>query len=244
MRYSANVIAAAALLLANGWAGTAIAQSLSLPPEAEIQTEMAKHREEAAAVLGQNIKPVKPGTFKVEVPTIKAPPPVRTQSLDDIMQQYAEAKKGGPAPAKRGANDLIIFVSFSMPKPVLTELARQAKETGAVMVVRGFKDGSLRATKLAALEVNRAGAPWEIHPDLFKAFKVTAVPTFVVASAEAESVLEDGCSPETAYSAVAGNMSVELALDTIRRRAQPTIAKLAENRLAAIRTKNQPGTLR
>ncbi|WP_425953197.1 type-F conjugative transfer system pilin assembly protein TrbC [Ralstonia pseudosolanacearum] len=201
---------------------------------------MAKQRQEANAVLGQKIDPVKPGTFKAEVPVIKAPPPVKKQSLDEVMKQYADAKNGPQV--KKGTSDLIIFVSFSMPKDILTELARQAKETGAVMVVRGFKDGSLRATKLAALEVNRAGAPWEIHPELFKAFKVKTVPTFVVASAEAESVLDDGCSPEATFSSVTGNISVELALDTIRRRAQPSIAKMAESRLAMIRASHHPGS--
>ncbi|WP_432263169.1 type-F conjugative transfer system pilin assembly protein TrbC [Cupriavidus sp. TMH.W2] len=242
MRFSANAIVAAALLLAISLEVVpASAQSLQMPSDAEIRAQMAKQRQDTAEALGQKIVPVKPGTFKAEVPVIKAPPPVKTQSLDDVMKQYAEAKKGPQV--KRGASDLIIFVSFSLPKEILTELARQAKATGAVMVVRGFKGGSLKATKLAALEVNRAGAPWEIHPELFKAFKVKTVPTFVVASAEAESVLDDGCSPEASFSSVSGNISVELALDTIRRRAQPSIAKLAESRLAMIRASNQPGPL-
>lgn len=242
MRFSANAIVAAALLLASSvTAISAGAQSLQMPSDAQIRAQMAKQQQDASAVLAQKVVPVKPGTLKADVPVIKAPPPVRTQSLDEVMQQYAEAKKGPQI--KRGASDLIIFVSFSMPKEVLTELARQARASGAVMVVRGFKDGSLMETKRAALEVNRAGAPWEIHPELFKAFKVKTVPTFVVANAEAESVLDDGCSPEASYSSVSGDISVDVALDTIRRRAQPAIAKMAENRIAMIRARNQQGSL-
>jgi len=145
---------------------------------------------------------------------------------------------------KAAGSDLVVFVSFSMPKEVLQELGRQAKETGAVLVVRGFKDKSLRKTKEAAFEVNAAGAPWEIHPELFKAFKVTKVPTFVVATAGASSVLDDGCAPDATYASISGNVSIELALDTIRMRAKPEVAKLAEARLAAIRKANEQPRLR
>lgn len=233
MQFSANVTAAVALLLASN---CLFAQDLKLPTQAEIQAQMSKYKEGANSALS-NTPGKPPGGFVAKVPQVGAPSPARKQSLDEVISQYNQAKDGKVG--KPGTNDLIIFVSFSMPNDVLAELSRQAKEFGAVMVIRGFKDGSLLATKRAALMANKGRVEWEIHPELFKAFKVESVPAFVVASADAESVLEDGCSPEASYTSITGDMSLELALDTIRRRGQPEIAKLAAARLDAYRKKNE-----
>jgi conjugal transfer pilus assembly protein TrbC len=57
-------------------------------------------------------------------------------------------------------------------------------------------------------------------------------------------VLDDGCAPDATYASISGNVSIELALDTIRMRAKPEVAKLAEARLAAIRKANEQPRLR
>lgn len=242
MAFSVNATAAAALLLATSIMSLgAGAQSMQMPSDAELQKLMGEQSAARTATLGGKIDPVKAGTFKTTLPVINAPPPSKTETLDDVVARYNNAKN--ESKGKPGQSDFIIFVSFSMPKDKLIELSRQAKETGAVLVVRGFVNGSMMQTKQAALDVNKAGVPWEVNPELFKAFKVEAVPTFVVASAEAESVLDTGCSPEATYTSVTGNISAQLALDTIRLRAQPTIAKMAENKLAQIHLRNAPGSV-
>lgn len=238
MRFSANATAAAALLLALNLAGlSAGASAQGLPSDAEIKAQMAKQRANTMEALkmspGQGAQA---GNFKTEVPKV-SPAPQRTQDLEALVKQY---QSGKPVELPKNSHDLIVFVSFSMPPEILKELARQAKETGAVLVLRGFKDESLAATKQAALIMNQAGAEWDIHPDLFKSFKVNKVPTFAVAAAEASSVLEDGCAPETTYATVAGNISIQVALDTIRRRASRPIATLAEARLERIRLASRP----
>lgn len=243
MAFSVNATAAAVLLLASSFMSASVpAQSLTLPSDAELQKLMGEQSAERRAALGGKIDPVKAGTFKTNVPVINAPPPTKTESLDDVVARFNGAK--GEAKGKPGQSDFIIFVSFSMPKDILMDLARQAKETGAVMVVRGFVNGSMMQTKQAALEVNKAGVPWEVNPELFKAFQVESVPTFVVASAEAQSVLDTGCSPEATFTSLSGNISALLALDTIRLRAQPAISKMAEMKLAQIRDRDAPGSVR
>ncbi|HIH2751027.1 TPA: type-F conjugative transfer system pilin assembly protein TrbC [Burkholderia lata] len=206
------------------------ASGLSMPSDAQIRAKMAEKRQAMTDVLSQKIDPVKPGTFKTVVPDMHAPPPVHKPSLDDVLAQYNQVKDGH-RPYKPGT-DLLIFVSFSMPKDKLMELARQAKETGAVMIVRGFKNGSLLATKQAAFDVNQhAKVAWEINPNLFKAFQIKAVPAFVIANSHAEDVLDNGCSPDATYSSVSGDISVEIALEELRLHAQPEIAKEASKRL-------------
>lgn len=242
MAFSVNATAAAALLLVTSFiAVPAVSQQLEMPSNEAIQKIMQEQAASRSAALNGKIDPVKAGTFKATVPVIDAPPPTKTESLDDVIARFNTAKDG--AKGGHGANDFIIFVSFSMPKDKLEQLAQQARETGAVMVVRGFKNGSQMQTKQAALEVNKAGVPWEINPNLFKAFKVESVPTFVVASAEAESVLDDGCSPDATFTSITGDISAMLALDTIRLRAQPEIAKLAEARLQKIYKQQAPGSV-
>ncbi len=241
MRSSASATAAAALLLLLNLSGlSAGANAQGLPSEAEIKAQMARQRATTMEALkmspGQGALP---GGFKTEVPNV-APAPQRTQDLDALVKQY---QTGKPVDLPKSSHDLIVFVSFSMPPDILKELARQAKETGAVLVLRGFKDESLEATKQAALIMNQAGAEWDIHPDLFKSFKVTKVPTFAVAAADASSVLEDGCAPETTYATISGNISIQVALDTIRRRASKPIATLAEARIERIKQAARPGSV-
>jgi conjugal transfer pilus assembly protein TrbC len=241
MRSSGSATAAAALLLLLNLSGlSAGAKAEGLPSDAEIKAQMAKQR--AATMEALKMSPGQgalPGGFKTEVPNV-TPAPQGTQDLSALVKQY---QTGKPVDLPKSSHDLIVFVSFSMPPDILKELARQAKETGAVLVLRGFKDESLEATKQAAIIMNRAGAEWDIHPDLFKSFKVTKVPTFAVAAADARSVLEDGCAPETTYATISGNISIQVALDTIRRRASTPIATLAEARIERIKNAAQPGTV-
>ncbi len=241
MRFSASATAAAALLLALELAGlSAGANAQALPSDAEIKAQMAKQRANTMEALKMSpSQGAQAGNFKTEVPKV-APAPQRTQDLDALVKQY---QSGKPVDLPKSSHDLIVFVSFSMPPDILKELARQAKETGAVLVLRGFKDESLAATKQAALIMNQAGAEWDIHPDLFKSFKVAKVPTFAVAAADASSVLEEGCAPETTYATISGNISIQLALDTIRRRASRPIAALAEARLERIRMAGRVGSV-
>jgi conjugal transfer pilus assembly protein TrbC len=241
MRFSASATAAAALLLALELTGlSAGASAQGLPSEADIKAQMAKQRAATTEALKMSSRQgVQAGGFRTEVPKL-TPAPQRTQDLDALVKQY---QSGKPVDLPKSSHDLIVFVSFSMPPDILKELARQAKETGAVLVLRGFKDESLAATKQAALIMNQAGAEWDIYPDLFKSFKVTKVPTFAVAAADASSVLEEGCAPETTYATISGNISIQVALDTIRRRASKPIAALAEARLERIKELSRPNSI-
>lgn len=247
MQYSVSAIAAVVLaplvVFSATLPGHARAQ-ISMPSDAQIKAQMQREQKTALEALQRGGATVAaPGSFKTDIPVAPTPAGAKTDNLDDIVRKYQSGQEAKPL-MRPGEHDLLVFVSFSMPKEILTELSRQAKEAGAVVVIRGFKDKTLSATKFAAQEVNKAGTEWDIHPELFKAFKVTKVPSFVVADASAASVLEDGCSPDASYASVSGNISIELALDTIRRRANPAIAQLAEARLKTIRDSSKAKALR
>lgn len=74
-------------------------------------------------------------------------------------------------------DQLLVFVSFSMPEASLKSLAQDATKYNALLVMRGlYKDSFVKtANKLKDL-----GISVDINPELFETHQITAVPTFVV----------------------------------------------------------------
>ncbi|MBI5330060.1 MAG: type-F conjugative transfer system pilin assembly protein TrbC [Betaproteobacteria bacterium] len=172
----------------------------------------------------------KPGETKIDVPP--ALPGHRLDNLEALARQF---NGGRPALPKSGS-DFMVFVSLSMPEHVIQALARQAKDAGAVMVLRGLKGGSWQETWKTLAALNQGiGAEWIIHPEGFKQFKVAQVPTLVLADGRTASVMEDGCAGAGSYAALAGDVSIEQALGIMKVRGVPVISQLATERLVRLR---------
>ena len=132
--------------------------------------------------------------------------------------------------------DLLVFVSFSMPDASLKRIALETKKTGAAMVLRGFKNDSLKATMQAVEEITALGGKVLIHPDLFTHYQIVEVPTYVLAhkNPDAGSSCEDGLCSQS-YS-LKGDASMEFMLEQFSK--FNTIAELneyAETKLALLR---------
>lgn len=115
-------------------------------------------------------------------------------------------------PTLKEETDLLVFVSFSLPEASLKRIAYESKKSGAVMVLRGMKDNSLRETQKAAGGLAALGAKVMIHPDLFTQYAVTEVPTFVLANSGSQSSCDDGNQCENRF-AVKGDVSLHYVLD-------------------------------
>lgn len=119
-----------------------------------------------------------------------------------------------PEKAKRSplmdAQKPLIFVSSAMPLESLKRLAYQAKQTGAILVIRGMVNGSMQAT---AKLVDDIEFPLEIDPKLFARFNVTRVPVFAVPK-------------ETTWHTIAGNVDLNFAMETAS--TQPTDQKMKD----------------
>ena len=76
-------------------------------------------------------------------------------------------------------NGIIVFISFSMPDVAIKELCKSADKYGATVVLRGLHEDSFLKTKDKILEVSSNGLSLSIHPDLFKQYDISRVPTFV-----------------------------------------------------------------
>jgi conjugal transfer pilus assembly protein TrbC len=170
----------------------------------------------------------KPGEIKIDVP-----PAMAGNRLEDLEALARQFNGGRPVLPKSGS-DLMVFVSLSMPEHVIQALARQAKDAGAVMVLRGLKGGSWQETWKTLATLNQGiGAEWIIHPEGFKQFKVAKVPTLVLADGRTASVMEDGCAEAASYAALAGDVSIELGIMKVR--GEPVISQLAVDRLTRLR---------
>lgn len=165
--------------------------------------------------------------------------PVSKSTAADFMNL---ARPGTKNPAvKKAASDLMVFVSLSMPEKMLMQYAAQAKRFDAVLILRGFVDDKLSATRDTLAKLNASGATWQISPDPFKTFKIDKVPAIVLATAESASVTEEGCAQPDTYTSIFGDIAIYDALDKMSLRGQAKISALAKARLVADRAAGQKG---
>lgn len=154
------------------------------------------------------------------VPRIVATPP----SLDiaDIARRHIQIK--GQTDAVPASPSLRIFVSLSMPETSLRLLVAQAERSGAILLLRGLKANSMKQT-LEAVQalIGERKVSWQIDPEAYARYNVRHVPTFVLTKS---GVTEDknsascgtSCIAANAFYSVAGDVSLDYALDTLVRR--------------------------
>lgn len=122
--------------------------------------------------------------------------------------------------AERQPSRLRIFVTLAMPRQTLSMLAEQAQRAGAVLVLRGLRDHSLRKT-LAVLQeiVGNRQAGWLIDPEAFTRFGITSAPSFVLVTEEAgesaKGCRSPQCSAEAPFYKLSGDVSLDYALDSM-----------------------------
>jgi conjugal transfer pilus assembly protein TrbC len=145
-----------------------------------------------------------------------------------VAQRYRQTR---PVMDSAGP-DLLVFVSFAMPRASLEHLAADAARADAVLVFRGPKDGSLRKTLQAFEPLARRGAKAILHPESFTRHRIEAVPVYLLGSA-------GGCHDTTSCTdglRVTGDASLDFVLERMARTDHP-LAGAAEARLARLRGK-------
>lgn len=214
------------------------ANTQSLPTEADV-AEQRKRVMEAMAAPNQLGRPAQAASnagsgtslkaleaFVAPVNAAAKPADFTSLSRNGVLPQTIQ-----PAEVEKKGTDLLIFASLSMPESMLINYATQAKRFGAVILLRGFVDDKTSKTRETLARLNQAGAQFEVSPEPFKHFKITKVPTLVLASANAASVVEDGCAKPETYVSISGDITVADALDKISLLSKSTLAKDAKNRL-------------
>jgi len=219
-RYRCGVLIAASI--AYSMSSATWAQAV-LPSDGDMR--LARQRMEEALKGMEPARVANP----LSVPKTDALPKPVAKSPD--ISQIAESYRRMSPPTAAMPSDipeLMVFVSFSMPKETLERIVAQSEKSGAVLVLRGLKGNSLSSMgeELAAL-VGRRNVTAIIHPPAFKQFKVAQVPALVIArAAQATKIGNDGCAVPTSYIKVDGDVGQDYALDLIERQA-PTWAEAA-----------------
>jgi conjugal transfer pilus assembly protein TrbC len=117
---------------------------------------------------------------------------------------------------------LFVFVTLGMPEQTLRFLIDQAARTRAVMVLRGLKNASIRQTATHVQQlIGQKQVEWLIDPQAFDRFGVNQAPTFVLVKALApiNDCASGSCIAPNAFAAIAGDVSIDYALEAIERRA-------------------------
>lgn len=104
--------------------------------------------------------------------------------------------------------NVLVFVSFSMPKESLKNYLLEARKIQAPLVIRGLINHSFRDTTkavMALLPDNKGGML--LDPTLFKRFNIKKVPAVVVI--DKACLLDDKCAD---YDVIYGNVTLAYAL--------------------------------
>ena len=116
---------------------TTAAKPVVMPSDAVLKQEMERVERQRKEVFAPNhLATVSPGNNFPKLPAT-APSGVDIQALARRYEQRAQARK---------TDDLMIFVSFSMPAASLKRIVAQGRQVGASLVLNGFKNNSMKET--------------------------------------------------------------------------------------------------
>lgn len=197
-----------------------------LPRPADIERERQRVEQDRKALFDAG----NPATRNAGNAFPKVPTPDRSGiDIEALARQYEQKS------AARRTDELMVFASFTMPEASLRRLVSQARQVGAAVVLRGFKNNSLTETAQAIQALGEPGGNVLVNPNAFTKYQVKAVPTLVLANATTiDQVDREGCALPEHYVAVSGDVSLDYALDEIARRA-PGFEPVATRYLRQIR---------
>lgn len=180
------------------------------PAAAAIKREMVRIEGERKAMFDANNPDTRnaPNLF----PNVSAPE-VSNIDIEAIARQYEKKV------AARKMDDLMIFASFTMPAESLKRIVTQANRIGAAVVFRGFKNSSWKDTALAIKALDANSGNVLVNPKAFDKYKIDAVPAVVLLKAEGIGQVDnEGCALPDKFVSLAGDVSLEFALEEIARR--------------------------
>lgn len=132
---------------------------------------------------------------------------------------------------------LLVFASLSMPQASLQHLVRDTTQAGGIVVFRGFPNNSVKAFAQGLMRVvtrEQEEAHIAIDPRLFRAFRIDAAPTFVVAEGGYELCDDLNCTIAVpAHARMTGNVSLAYALESFAAANEPgaAVARIALDQL-------------
>lgn len=131
----------------------------------------------------------------------------------------------------------MVAVTLAMPDERLADYAKQAKEAGAVLVLRGLPENTtLPQAEVRIAQINNGvNATWNIDPTVFRKFKINHVPAAILVDDFSARKMESSCAPDVSFLRVDGDVSIREAL-AIMAREKSDLGSLAQARLTGIET--------
>jgi type-F conjugative transfer system pilin assembly protein TrbC len=137
------------------------------------------------------------------------------------LEISAGIQSNGDGDNKRQFSGLYIFVSTSMPKPLLKNYLLEANKYGGVLVFKGLPQGSFKElTKLVIDLTGKSGDLREIAADIqiddeaYEKFKVVSVPAIVLS---ADSEYHPNQTAIFKFDKMVGNVGVKYSLEEFSR---------------------------
>lgn len=201
-----------------------------LPDEAALRAEMTRQKARGELLMrrAEESFQADPGRPMQSAPQVVMP----TAGADPLALAERYRQEQGTRDRVETGPDLLVFVSFAMPRASLERLAADAARADAVLVFRGPKDGSLRKTLAAFEPLARRGAKATIDPESFTRHRIETVPVYLLGRA-------GGCDDTTSCTdglRVTGDAGLDFVLERMARTDHP-LAGVAEARLARLRGK-------
>lgn len=133
--------------------------------------------------------------------------------LGELQNSASNSSNTSNNAHKEAKAELYIFISFSMGEKALLNLAYDAKQFGATLVLRGFHEGSYVKTAQALQKIiTKTGQGVIIDPELYSLFDIKAVPTYVLVKPFTIIAVERTQTP--IHDKLQGHVSIQYALET------------------------------
>jgi conjugal transfer pilus assembly protein TrbC len=192
-------------------------QQYRQPTDAEVEAARKKYRTPSPAELNGAATSQSP----VNVDAIPQPKgSVDVESLARTYETNRQAFGGSARAADQPA--LLVFVTLGMPERTLRLLIDQAAQAHAVLMLRGLQNASIRQTAARVQQlIGQSAVEFQIDPQAFDRFGVRVAPTFVLVKPEARvsDCAAGACVAPDAFASIAGDVSIDYALQAIAQRA-------------------------
>ena len=192
-------------------------QQYRQPTDTEVEAASRKYRMPSAADLDR-------AAASQSVVNVEAiPQPKGRVDVEGLARAYeANRQAFGASALATDQPALLVFVTLGMPEAALRLLIDQAARTHAVLVLRGLQNASIRQTAARVQQlIGQSGVEFQIDPQAFDRFGVRVAPTFVLVKPEARvsHCAAGACVAPDGFASIAGDVSIDYALQTIAQRA-------------------------
>jgi type-F conjugative transfer system pilin assembly protein TrbC len=130
----------------------------------------------------------------------------------------ARSGSGSNTSTMRNGNSIYVFVSLSQHRQNLVNLAREAKNLGATLVLRGLKENSYKKTAIFLSKIiEETGSGFIVDPILYRQYGVEVVPTFVMSNKPSICPQTSNCGVPK-HNKLSGNVTLQFALRELKKK--------------------------